>query len=403
MARLSQDKINKIKDKYNVKRVWSWSKLDCFITSPYEYFLKYILHKNEDRNDCAYVYLGTIAHDTLDAFYEGEIEYKDMIDRFKDGWMTTIDIANLKLDRNDEEKDAKLKAKYKENVELFFRNHVPYKYKLMIEKPAVANIKGNVFIGYIDGIYKDDDDVYHILDFKTSSKYVGKSLEEHSGQLTIYAMAIMQAGVPLDKIKACFNFLKYCTVKYEQANGTIKTRDIERCKLGESLQTNARMWLKKLGYEDSVDDYLGLMLDTNSIEVMPEEVKAKYTIEDCHVYIPLDQKSIDNWTDYIVSTIKDICCRENDYKDTGSEMAFWDSDESVEAQSYYFATLSCYSASLHKPYQKYLERLEEKQMGLDIFSGVGSANNDELVSVPVTNNAETARNNDIDLSWLDSI
>ena len=34
-----------------------------------------------------------------------EIEYKDMIGEFADGWLTAIDIADLKFDRNDEEKN----------------------------------------------------------------------------------------------------------------------------------------------------------------------------------------------------------------------------------------------------------------------------------------------------------
>ena len=404
MARLTKEELNKIKENYCVDRLWSWSRVNTFITSPYEYYLCYVLHANEDRTDCAYAPLGTLAHDTLDEYYEGNIKYEDMIDRFEDGWLTTINIANLKLDRNDEEKDAKLKAKYKENLELFFRNHVPYKNKLLIEKPVIVNITSNVFIGYIDALYKDKDGFYNIIDFKTSSIYKGKALEEHAGQLTIYALGLIQAGIPADKVRACFNFLKYVTIQYEQKNGTIKDRTVERCKVGESLQTNAKMWLKELGYADEADDYLKMMLDANSITVLPEDIQAKYKIEDCHVYIPLDQESIDKWVNLIDTTIKDICLREKDYEENGSENAFWDTDENVEAQSYYFATLSGYSANLHKPYQKYLEKLETKKDGMDFFSGVGdNIESNETVSTIDATSAKNAQDGSIDLSWLDSV
>lgn len=404
MARLTKEELDKIKENYHTDRIWSWSRVNTFMTSPYEYYLSYVLHANEDRTDCAYAPLGTIAHDTLDAYYEGDIQYNDMIDRFEDGWLTTIDIADLKLDRNDEEKDAKLKAKYKENLELFFRNHVTYKNKLLIEKPVIANVSGNVFVGYIDALYKDDDGFYNILDFKTSSIYKGKTLEEHAGQLTLYSIGLAQAGIPMDKIRACFNFLKYVTIQYEQKNGAIKDRTVERCKVGESLQTNAKMWLKELGYADEADDYLKMMLDANSITVLPEDVQAKYKIEDCHVYIPLDQESIDKWVNLIDTTIKDICLREKDYAENGSENAFWDTDENVEAQSYYFATLSGYSASQHKPYAAYLDKLEAKKSGMDLFGGVGdNVESDEIVSTIVTTGAKNAQDDSINLDWLDSI
>lgn len=398
--RLTKEQINKIKDKYNVSRYWSWSRVNTFMTSPFEYYLKYVKHVPEDRQDCGYTTLGSLAHDTLDDFYEGKIKYEDMIDQFEDGWITAIDIADLKLDRNDIEHDNKIKDKYRECLEHFFRNHTRYEHKLLIEKPMVAKIGNNVFIGYIDALYKDDNDDYHIVDFKTSSIYSGKTLEEHSGQLTIYAIGLMQAGVPLNKIKCCFNFLKYCTIQYEQKNGTIKNRNVERCKIGESLQSNAKTWLKALGYEDEIDDYLKLLLDANSIEVLPEDVQEKYKITDCHVYIPLDQKLVDKWNDTIIATIHDIVLREKDYDETKSEMVFWDSDESVKSQSHYFSTLCGYSGQLHKPYGKFLQELENRNNGLDLFCGIDKdCKCDTIQASKVICEDEEI----VDLSWLDEI
>ena len=146
------------------------------------------------------------------------------------------------------------------------------------------------------------------------------------------------------------------------------------------------------------------MLDANGIAVLPEDVQAKYKIEDCHVYIPLDQESIDKWVNLIDTTIKDIYLREKDYAENGSENAFWDSDENVEAQSYYFATLSGYSPSKHKPYAAYIDKLEAKKNGMDFFGGVGdNVESKEIVSTIDTTNAKNAQDDNMDLSWLDSI
>ena len=206
----------------------------------------------------------------------------------------------------------------------------------------------------------------------------------------------------MDKIHICWNFLKYVSIQYEQANGAVKTREVERCKIGESLQTNAKMWLKKLGYTDQVDDYLKQLLDTNDIECLPKEVQEKYIISDCYVYVPLTDELINRWKETIISTINDIELREKDYEETHSDKAFWDTDESVEAQSYYFSTLCGYSPNLHLPYKAYLERTEKAKDG-NVFSGVGSST---VESSPVAQTDKVIHQKDtenVDLSWLDNI
>ena len=175
MARLTTEQLDNIKQKYNVNKIWSWSRVNTFMTSPYEYYLKYVIKAKEDRTDCCYTTLGTICHDTLDNYYENKIPYEKMIDNFEDGWLTAIEIADLKFDRNDETKNSNIARKYKTDLQHFFKNHTKYKYPLSIEKPVVINVDNNIFVGYIDAIYKDDDDVYHIIDFKTSTQYTGKN------------------------------------------------------------------------------------------------------------------------------------------------------------------------------------------------------------------------------------
>lgn len=394
MARLNYEELEAIKKKHDVQRLWSWSRMNTYMTSKFEYLLKYILKSKEDRCDSCYTTLGTICHDTLEKFYENKIDYEDMIDNYNDGFTTAIVIADLKFNRSDAEKNESIGKKYNENLIHFFQNHVPYKHKLLVEKPIVININGNVFIGYIDGLYKDDDDVYHILDFKSSSIYTGKTLEENSGQLTIYAIGLNQMGIPYDKIKAEFNFLKYCTIKYEQKNGAIKYRNVERCKIGESLQSNAKAWLNHFKYEP--DKYLMQMLDTNSIDCLPDEVKAKYEITDCHVEVDLSDKSIEKWNNLITTTLKDIELREKDYEETKSLQCFFDNEEDVKAQSYYFANLCSYSATKHLPYKAWLEKFEAAQRGEDMFTGLGFGNDTVSTSSKVIDNDDS-------LAWLDNI
>lgn len=395
MTRLSNEQLEKVKERYNVSQLYSWSRINCFMTSHYEFFLKYVLHKKEDIDNCAYAPMGGITHTTLEKFYTGKIDYDEMYNSFDDGWTVGIDVADLKFDRNDEEKNEKIKTKYKADLTHFFKHHNPIEHKVAIEKFVTAKIGSFVLQGYIDAAYKDDNGNYNIIDWKTSSAYRGKTLEEKSGQLCVYSLGLVQAGVPLEKIKAGFNFLKYCTVQYEQANGDIKTRDIERYKIGESLKSNVKMWLKKLGYEDDLDKYIDLLISTNSIDCLPDEVQDKYVFSDCYVYIPLNQKLIDKWVKVIDTTIKDILMRESDYEKTKNDACFWDDEDSVKKESYYYATLCGYSPNLLKPYAAYLEKLERAKNGGNIFDGVGS----EFGS----NAVQTYDNKEVDLSWLDSL
>lgn len=395
MTRLTWKELDEVKKKHGVDILWSWSRVNTFMTSPYEYYLKYIKKAKEDLVNCAYAPIGSLAHSCLEKYYSNEISHEDMLADFEDGWLTNIDIADLKFDRNDEEKNESIKKRYKYDIEHFFKNHSAMADKVIVEKFVTAKIGDNVFQGYIDAAYQDEDKNVCVIDFKTSSKFSSKAVEEKSGQLAVYAIALMQKGIPLDKIRIGFNMLKYCTVEYRQKNGAVKTRDIERYKLGESLQTNAKMWLKDAGYdEETTDDYLKMLLDTNDISALPEEVRDKYNIGDCFIWVPLNQKLVDKWTDTIIATIKDIEAREKDYKETGSDKCFWDDEESVEKESFYFATLCGYSGNLHKPYGEYLEKLEQKKGGLDLFSNVGSDTNDD-------SSTNDDANNEIDLSWLE--
>lgn len=385
MTRLSKEQLENLMKKEGCNRIWSWSKINTFMISPYEYYLKYILHKEEDRKDCIYATTGGITHDILEKYYTGEILYKDMIEIFQENWCAAFDIAGMKFDRNDEEKNLSIANRYKEDLMHFFSNHKTLKKKPMIEQFIKINLDGILIQGYIDVCFKDENDNYVILDWKTSSKYSDKTAKEKAGQLIIYALGLCKAGIPIERIKICWCFIKYVEIKYTQKNGQVKSRVIERCKIGESLQSNAKMWLKHFGYDE--DEYLKLLLDTNTIDVLPEEVREKYQIDDCYVYIDLTKDFIDFWVNKVKTTVADIELREKDYSQYKSDKTFWDSPEQVKKESYYFSTLCGYSRKLHKPFNEYCETLERQQ---------------ESASVLIANK-KSVINIDEDLSWLDNI
>lgn len=393
MGRKTSEELNELCKKYNTDRLWSWSRFNTYHNSKYEYFLKYIKHLPEDRQDCIYTVTGGMAHDIMEKLYLGKSKYEDMDNDFEDAWMTA-GIADLKFDRNDAEKNKKIADKYYKNLKHFFNNHHVIPHKVEIERFISVLIGQNVFQGYIDVCFKDSDGCFNILDWKTSSIYKGEKALNECGQLVVYAIGLHQMGVPYEKIKICWNFLKYVKVDCEQANGKWTTREIDRCEIGSKLQTSVKMWLKKLGYEEQLVEYLDVLAQTNDIKCLPDDVQAKYKFNDCLVYVDLTQELIDRWTTEITNTIDEIVGKENEYEiekmidAEKAEQIFFDTPEEVEKQSYYFATLCAYSPNLHKPYKIHLDKLAAQQEGNDFFSGVGT---------------NTTPTKDEDLSWLDQL
>lgn len=375
--RKTKEELNEIKKRYGTEVLWSWSRYNTYKTSPFEYYLRYVLHKKEDRDNNIYSAMGGFVHDILEQLYTNQIKYEDMDSLFEDAWLTT-EIADLKFDRNDSEKNKKISNKYYKNLKHFFANHNAIPYKVQTEQYIIIKIGNNIFNGYLDGCYKDDDDYYTIFDFKTSTIYKGDKALKECGQLLLYAIGLNQLGIPFEKIRICWNFLKYVNVQCEQANGKIINREIERSEIGEKLQSNAKMWLKKFKYsDDDIMLYLDALAQTNSTECLPDDVRVKFEISDCYVYIEITEDLVNNLIKDITDTIYEINQKEIEYNKTNNDKLWWDSPEEVIKQSYYFATLCGYSANLHLPYKKYLEDFEKQKNG-NVFSGVGVETEEDL-------------------------
>lgn len=387
--RLSYNELENIKKKFGVDQLWSFSKFDSYRTSQYEWMLKYIKRLPENNETVsAYAPLGGAVHDIIERLYEDKIQYEDMLEEFEDAWTANIEVVEAVFDRSDTLKNDNIKNKYYADIVHFFNNYNKLPYKMLNEQFVTIKITDDIVMqGYIDAIYKNEDSIYTIVDYKTSSKYTGKAINDHAAQLVLYAEALRQRGASKDKIRVCWNFLKYCTVECEQVNGNIKERIIERYEIGAKLKTAAKTWLKKLGYEDDMDMYLENLVETNDLCSLPEDVAKKFNIKDCYVYVD------DIWGFYktlreeIIETVNEINSKTFKYnelmkegKEEEAEKLFWDDEESLKAQSYYYNNLCGYNIPTIKPYKEYLDKITKKD--------------DDLLVKPSKKEEE-------DLSWLD--
>ena len=357
--RKTSEELKKICDKYKVDTLWSWSRYNTYKTDSYSYYLKYVKNIKEDRKDSIYSVSGGYCHDILEKYYNGTINQIEMINEYEDSLMLMA-IADYKYDRTDDDKNELIANKYENCIKHFFRHHKkPDNINMLLELFCTAQISEDIiFQGYIDncGIINDNGKRKIIItDYKTSTIYKGEKLEKESGQLYLYAEAIRQkTKLSLEDIQIRYLFLKYVNVKYQQANGNWKERQIERNQIGNKLASTATMWLKKLGYNP--DDYINDVILYNSIESLPDNVKEKFIIGDCYIYLPLTQERIDNLKTDIIKTITEINNKTKQYNDSGDDKIFW--TDVTEKNEYFLAVLSGYSRNLHKPFDEYLKAKE---------------------------------------------
>lgn len=362
--RKTNEELNELCKKLNVDRLWSFSRYDTYKTDTYEYFLKYVLHEKEDRTNSIYCVAGNAAHSILEDLYEDKIDYEDMAERWDDE-LFAMNCADLKYNRSDASKNELIQNKYEECMKHFFNHHEVVRHNHKVEEFVLIKITDDIYFqGYADFIYVEKVNgkkKVHIVDYKTSTKYSGDAILSHGKQLMLYAEGIRQAtGIDLSDIVCEWNFLKYVTVTYEQKNGTLKDRYIERNAIGNSLVNTAKMWLKHFGYEDKVDDYIDELILNNDIDCLPEEVRSKFQIHDCYIQVPLSEEKIQELKDDIVSTVKEIKEKENKYIDSNDEQIFW--QEVTDKDEYRLSVIGGYSRLLHKPFDEYLKN---KEMFLD--------------------------------------
>lgn len=354
MARKSKEYLNKLKKKYSVNQLWSWSRINTYMNSPYEYYLKYIKKEPTDKNDGIYCIQGNICHQILENLYLKNIKYEDMITEYEKN-LFDLELGDFKYNRTDEEKNLQIANTYENSIRNFFKNHIQINKKIIIEQFITIKIDKYIFQGYIDLIFKKDN-IYHILDWKTSTIYKGQKQEKESKQLKLYALALYQRGIPLEKIKIGWNFLKYQNITYKQKNGKLKTVSLlrnENWMQQTTLKKNILSHTKDLKLNTKKIEELILNENFNSF---PSELKELYKIEDCYVWVDLTEEKMKELENEIIKTIKEIEIKTKEYNQNQNDEIFC---EEIEAKNlYYFYNICNYSREKHKPFNNYLEQLE---------------------------------------------
>lgn len=361
------NKLEVLKKEYNVDKIFSWSEIELFSQDLYSYFLKKIKNVKSDKTDNSpYLELGGLCHDLLEQYYKDEIKYQDLAIKFKNRW-DELELMGLKFNENDEVMNAKIAIRYNNNIINYFKNFIPLSGKNQLELPLHANINGNIFLGYADCVNKKTDQnnnsMFHLIDFKTSTIYKGETVDEKAKQLILYAIAIHQMyKIPYEKIRVSWNFLKYVSVSIKQINGNWKISNIERCSLGEKLTSYIKKFMKKEGFAaEEIENVCDKLIISNNIDAIPKEIRDRFIIDDCYINININEEVEDKFFEEVSSLCDKIKNYVKDYKLNSNEDIFF--QEINKNDEYYYYNLCDYTRKLHKPFNKYLKQkeLEEKE------------------------------------------
>lgn len=359
MARLSREKLNELKEKYNTDRIWSFSRMNSYVNMPWEYYIKYVLREKVDTSN-AWTYQGTGVHDIIQDHIEGEYPQEKMSELFEELQVRhQVEKPELKFP-NDSIKDN-----YVENLRHYFE-HIDYSdisdLEKVIELPIRAVFKGSdgqniLFIGYADLIYRESDKFY-IVDFKSSSKgkFSGASLEESAKQLKIYAVGIHQMfNVDYENIILRFDMQKYVTVSFLQKNGKWSREVLQERREWVATQMNM---INKLLTDNGVDlitatDMINVALEENSLDSLPDYVQEKFKIDKGTIDVEMNAEKAEEVKRDVVNTIEEIELKE---KSDNPKDAF--PEPRLEDESFYLYNLA---PGLLEYHEEYLNRQKIKE------------------------------------------
>lgn len=366
--RLTKEELQKKLEENNCKYTMSWSRLNQYREDKYSFFLKVLKRIPEEKSN-NYAILGSCVHDALEQFYNNAMTREDMIEKFQDAvYEQSLSETNFV---SDAKKNANIENNYKETILHFLHNYNKIDNSKLEIFAGMPFGHGYYFQGYVDHLYPEKDletgKTYLVIeDFKTSTLYTGKKIEENSGQLKLYAYMISKMNnIPLSQIKIRWNFLKYVNADIEQKSGSIKTSKILRNELAEKLQVKFKMWCKALGYsdEETLEFYEKLQKNADEykdytlFDGIPDDIASKFYLYDCYVDVPCDEETIKHFIKSVEETIDDMSTRIEKYKLTQDENLFW--VDVTKENAFYFTNLCGYTAKYHKPLRKYYESLPD--------------------------------------------
>lgn len=181
---------------------WSFSKLEVAASCPFAFKKIHLDGAKPAANPFAQ--LGSLCHDLLARFEQGELAVYDLLPAFEKRYRKEVNAEWPAFPLNLEERTCLRISDYFRTFSGF-----PFRRILMVEEKLIGTLCGRPFSGIIDLLVEDQDGRIILVDHKTSSisEYRGRKLQHHKRQLLLYVHLLRQCcHIQVDAI--AFNLIK---------------------------------------------------------------------------------------------------------------------------------------------------------------------------------------------------
>ena len=345
----------RIQDLHNENvNCYSFSKLNTINNCLYEAWRTYVL---QDRGlGSVYTNLGSRIHDTLEEIIHKQKETTDLLPAMRS------ELQDLELLGLDFPKDFRggnsIRDKWIADMTHFCKTFVPPKGVFTTEELLIYRVSPTrAIIGYSDLIKHHTDKVVSIYDWKTSSDHRQEDLLEHGRQLTIYGMALEQAGFTVKE--TAWIMLKYITVEYEwyqtrrSKNKTVITKTINRSKLFSTIRDPLEYACRNAGM-DEVDIEIAMRdfeLTNILSDLFPVSVKEQFQFKPYVKKYPFTEELKQEAINYINRTA-DIYESLSQSKDIP-----WDARPITKKEEFY-----CHTLCSHRKTCPYIQEYDERNV-----------------------------------------
>ncbi|PWT33068.1 hypothetical protein DKZ28_11695 [Limosilactobacillus reuteri] len=380
--RLNKEQLAKIQKKYGVDKIWSFSRVNSFHQCPWDFWSHYIEHMKLDSSN-VYTDFGTFSHNNIQAGNTDLIDREEMInrwDKFVDDWSHNPNVHHFDSE--------KIKLGYINNLSHYYRNTE------LLWQEGAQNIKNElpvitlinhakyVFVGYIDTKYTDKNGNIVLVDYKTSSKssFSKSKMPEKSEQLLLYALGVHQmTGVPLNKIKARFDMMKYVIVHYKQENGKWNTSVQERRMWVSKMSKKINTKLKKASVDpEKIDEMLTIASLNNNLDNLPEFIKEQFYITNYYIEIDISEESVNKVVEKISKECQEIVEFENLSKD--DQISYMEINHPYDESNYFDRHLCAYHTSSLFKKQEGIEEKDDSPLEDFFESNNSQEESEDLIS-----------------------
>lgn len=263
------------------KNVYSISKCNTIEECLYETFRSYIKHDKSTNG--IYGVLGTKIHDKLEEIIKGEATVDELPETLNQE-LLDLDLIGLEFPKDFKGNDT-IRNNWIADMKHFCQTFQPPKGVFKTEELVIYPLSDDRYVqGYIDLIRENSDGTISIYDWKTSTDFKAAELVHHGRQLVFYALAKEAEGFKVRDVS--WIMLKYCEVSFmgkKRSNSKNKTEIVKvlnRGKLVYELKDHIQCDLEELGYDElDIEIMYKNALQANSLDVLPLEVRERYTIK----------------------------------------------------------------------------------------------------------------------------